>query len=172
MTAPQSRYAAVRARAEAAGQQPADQAERPPPVPDTARAVISFTYTVLSGWGLLRNPHIAVWVEDLQGHLVRTVSVTDREGVNTMAQWYEALGTTETTTSSTKPAGSHSVEWDLTSDDGTRVPEGDYYVCIEASRDEGPYELILHRVSFGTKPGMTYLPSSGELAAAAVIYRV
>jgi hypothetical protein len=168
-----SRYAATRARAEA-GSAPADGPAPPAAqlVPESARAVISFTYTLLSGWGLVRNPHIAVWVEDAGGNLVRTVSIKEVDGVSTMAQWYDLLGRTETTSSSTKPAGSNSVEWDLIDDSGSRIPLGEYHVCIEASREMGPYELIRERIRFGTKAATHHLRASGELAAALVVYTV
>lgn len=134
--------------------------------------MISFTYTLLSGWGLVHNPHIAVWIEDLSGELVRTVFVKDMDGVNTMDTWYGALGSTETASSSTKPAGSNNVEWDLTDDAGRRVAAGEYFVCIEASRDMGPYELVRQQVRFGRKAATHYLRASGELATAVVVYQV
>ncbi len=169
----ESRFATVRERAKTGGRPDAPATDTPEPaVPVSARAVISFTYTLLSGWGLVRDPHIAVWIEDGQGALVRTVFVKDMEGINTMADWYAALGRTETTSSSTKPAGSNSVEWDLTDESGHRVPVGEYHVCIEASREMGPYELIRQRVRFGRKAATHYLKSSGELAAAVVVYTV
>ena len=134
--------------------------------------MISFTYTLLSGWGLFRNPHVAVWIENPAGELVRTVFVKDLDGANTMDSWYGALGRTETTSSSTKPAGSNSVEWDLSDDAGGRVAAGEYYVCIEASREMGPYELVRQRVRFGRKAATHYLRASGELASAVVVYQV
>lgn len=169
-----SRYATVRERAEKADPTPSagSGSAATAPVPESARAVISFTYTLLSGWGLVRNPHFAVWVEDADGNLVRTVLVRDVDGVNTMAQWYDVLGRTETTSSSTRPAGSNSVEWDLTDESGNRVPAGHYHVCIEASRDLGPSELIRERVRFAAKPATYHLRSSGELAAGLVAYTV
>ena len=172
----ETRYATVRGRAEKARQPGAAAGTLTgpagPAVPESARAAISFTYTLLSGWGLVRNPHIAVWIEDGEGELVRTVSVKDLDGPNTMARWYEELGHTETTSSSTKPAGSNNVEWDLTDDSGRRVAVGEYHVCIEASREMGPYELVRQRVRFGPKAATHYLRSSGELATALVVYTV
>lgn len=169
-----SRYATVREKAGAAGPAAPAASEAPAVtlVPESARAVISFTYTLLSGWGLVRNPHIAVWIEDSEGSLVRTVSVKDLDGVNTMDKWYSTIGRTETTSSSTKPAGSNSVEWDLEDDSGRRIPAGEYHVCVEASREMGPYELIRHRLRFGGKAATHHLRSSGELASALVVYTV
>ena len=140
------------------------------PLPDGAYLVVSFTYTLLSGWGLIHNPKVAVWIEDTDGQLVRSLLVQGHLGIRTMAQWYAVLGDTETTTSSTKPAGSTSIQWDGADESGRRVPMGDYYVCIEASRDLGPRELIRHRLSFGTIRGTHHLPSCGELVAAAAFY--
>ncbi|MGV1010167.1 MAG: DUF2271 domain-containing protein [Dermatophilaceae bacterium] len=168
----ESRYAVVRGRAEAASASVDSADPSAAPVPATARAVISFSYTLLSGWGLVRNPHVAVWVESPAGELVRTVLVKDMDGVNTMDSWYGALGRTETTSSSTKPAGANSVEWDLTDDSGRRVAAGEYHVCIEASREMGPYELVRQPVRFGHKPATHHLRGSGELATALVEYTV
>ena len=169
----ESRYAVVRDRAEATRRAGiASEDASAASVPETAKAAISFTYTLLSGWGLVRNPHIAVWIEDPDGELVRTVFVKDMDGVNTMDTWYETLGRTETTSSSTKPAGSNSVEWDLTDESGRRVAAGEYHVCIEASRDMGPYELVRQQVRFGRKAATHYLKASGELASAVVVYQV
>ena len=142
------------------------------PLPESARAQISFTYTLLSGWGLVRNPWIAVWIENTAGDLVKVVAAYDLDGVHSMAQWYAVLGTTETTTSSTKPAGTNSTEWDMTDHAGRRVSSGQYFVCLEASRDMGPREFIRGRVFLDETAATFYLPSSGELAAAAVIYTV
>ncbi|MEI2765094.1 MAG: DUF2271 domain-containing protein [Dermatophilaceae bacterium] len=141
-----------------------------PALPDGCRLVVSFTYSLLSGWGLIRNPSAAVWIEDAAGEHVRTLLVQGHDGLRTMAQWYAVLGTTETTTSSTKPAGSTSIEWDGTDEAGGRVAQGDYHVCIEASRDNGPRELIRHRLTLGTARGTHHLPSAGELVSAAVFY--
>lgn len=142
----------------------------PPPLPDGARLVASFSHTLLSGWGFLREPRVRVWIEDSRGARVRGLLDRSAPGLVTMAQWYAALGRVHTTTSGTKPAGSTQVEWDGTDETGARVASGDYVVCIEASRAQGPRELIRERLTLGRDRFVCYPPTSGELVEAAVYY--
>jgi hypothetical protein len=144
MVSPRSRYALV-----TADPRPRRGPEGPP-LPEGARAIVAFTHTLLSGWGMLRDPRIVVWLEDADGALVRTLLDRQAAGLRTMAQWYAALGRIDTTTSGTKAAGSTSVTWDGCDEAGRRAAQGDYFVCLEAARTAGPLELIRHRVHFGT----------------------
>jgi len=139
-------------------------------LPDGARMVVAFTHTLLSGWGMLRDPRVSVWVEDADGVHVRTLLDRQADGLRTMAQWYAALGRIDTTTSGTKSAGSTRVDWDGTDERGRRVSVGDYHVCVEASRERGPRELVRGRVALGTERVVVHLADSGEIVEAAVYY--
>ncbi len=139
-------------------------------LPDDARLVVSFSHTLLSGWGFLREPRVRVWIEDADGAPVRVLLERSAHGLVTMAQWYAALGRVHTTTSGTKSAGATQVEWDGTDAAGSRVAVGDYVVCIEAAREQGPRELVRERVTLGQERFVRYLATSGELIEAAVYY--
>ncbi len=174
MPSEQSRYAVVAQQAAQRGGPPtsdpaAADAER---LPDSARTTIGFAFAVLSGWGMVRNPFLAVWIENEKGELVRSVFVRELEGINTLPDWYAAWGGGEdaAATGGTKGAGSHQVIWDGKDDAGNRVPAGDYYVCVEASRELGPCELMRERMAFGSTPFSRYLPASGELTHGIVKY--
>ena len=45
--------------------------------------------------------------------------------------------------------GVYNVVWDGRDEKKALVPLGDYYVCIEAAREHGPYELIRESVAIG-----------------------
>ncbi|MEZ5256334.1 MAG: DUF2271 domain-containing protein [Ilumatobacteraceae bacterium] len=69
-------------------------------------------------------------------------------------------------------AGDYSVSWNGTSYDGTLVPQGTYYLCIEAAREHGPYELIREPITVGAEGfSQTFAPVN-ELTAVAVTYTV
>jgi len=162
----------------------ATPAPTPTPEPTVAvdgEMVISFTYTQALG-GKNERPYIAVWIEDAAGELVTTVSLWYEQGrrgarwLDHLTRWWESdqfrissggQDTAATISSATRDAGSHAVVWDGTVDGVPSLP-GDYFVCIEAAREEGPYSLI--RVPFalaGSLP-LTVLPDQGELSAATV----
>ncbi|HEY4332770.1 MAG TPA: DUF2271 domain-containing protein, partial [Ilumatobacteraceae bacterium] len=65
-------------------------------------------------------------------------------------------------------AGAYSVSWDGTDAAGTAVALGDYFVCIEAARENGPYELVRGAVTIGATASTTPLTDNGELTAASV----
>ena len=135
--------------------------------------------------GPVRNPFIAVWIEDASGHLLKTVSLwyLNRESkyLQDLTRWYTATSTSSTAGSKavidtvsgpTRAAGAYSVAWDGTDASGARVAQGQYFVCIEAAREHGPYELVRQAVTFGTKAFKTDLTANGELATAAVDFAV
>ena len=62
----------------------------------------------------------------------------------------------------------HDVTWDGTNLDGAMVDEGDYFVCIEAAREDGPYQIIRESVAISAGLAQTRLTPNGELTAAAV----
>ena len=153
-----------------------------PPDPDElaveGEMVISFTYTQGAG-GKNEPPYIAVWIEDVAGELVSTVALwfeQRRRGqrwLDHLARWYgQDLDSITTISSATRAAGSYDVVWDGTIWDGTGngvpVAAGDYVLCIEAVREDGPYSLICEPVSLnGSLPEMA-LPDVVELSAGSV----
>ncbi len=155
-------------------------------LPAGAVASISFTFTASStgagggdrrGGGMVRNPYIAVWIEDARGALVRTVALwhltaAEDRWLNSLTRWYQVAGGVETTSSATRPPGAYTVEWDGTDAEGGRVATGRYAVCIEASREHGPYELIRKELDFATRAFTVELEPSNELSAASVAFRI
>ncbi|MSW93121.1 MAG: DUF2271 domain-containing protein, partial [Actinobacteria bacterium] len=144
---------------------------------------IAFAFAPAASGGRINNPFIAVWVEDASGALVRTVSLwyksSESKYLNELRRWYAAerasiarggTDTTRTISGATRVAGSYSVVWDAKNDSGALVPQGDYFVCIEAARERGPYELIRDSLSLGTKALQKKLTDSGELTGASASF--
>ncbi|MFX9142692.1 DUF2271 domain-containing protein [Acinetobacter baumannii] len=46
--------------------------------------------------------------------------------------------------------------------------QGDYFVCIEAAREHGTYQLIREKVTFGNKPFKREFSGTEEIAGASV----
>ena len=153
-------------------------------LPAGAELQIAFTFGSASGGGPAKNPFIAVWIEDAAGAMVQTVSVWLESGKGQkwwpeLTRWYQrdtkraAAGgpaTADTVTGATRTAGDQSVVWKGTRYGGATVAQGSYFVCIEAAREHGPYELIRETLTLGSKAFTQALTPNGELTKASVSY--
>ena len=146
-------------------------------LPATATLSVSFTFAAASSGGRMRNPYVAVWVEDATGALVKTVALwhEDRGGQD---RWlsemkaFSVLGAAdaETVSSATRQPGTYAVQWDGTTLEGDRAPAATYRLFIEAAREHGPYELVQSDIALGSRSASFDLTPSGELTAASAAY--
>jgi hypothetical protein len=125
--------------------------------------------------GMVRNPYIAVWLEDSAGKLVRTISLWHLQNgqdrwLSELHRWYAASGGVDTTSSATRAAGSYNLAWDLTDLDGKKVADGTYTLCVEATREHGPYSLVTGAVEVTGRAVKQQLPGNGELSTVAIAY--
>ncbi len=150
-----------------------------PAFPTGGKVVVNFTFAATDGGGRVNNPFIAVWIENASGELVKTVSLwfKDRESkyLNNLTRWatvetaFAAAGKTDpydTVSGATRLAGAYSVAWDGTDASGAAVVQGQYFVCIEAAREHGPYELIRGPIAIGSTALTAPLADNGELTTA------
>lgn len=154
----------------------------PPAV--SGEMIVAFTYTRV-GEGKIESPYVAVWLEDPQGDLVTTIALFFEQGrrgerwLDHLDRWfpgnaaYLASGGQDlvtTISSATQPPGEYAVTWDGTHA-GTQVAAGDYFICIESTREDGPYSLIREPIALDGSLAPTPLPDEGELSSASVQIR-
>jgi hypothetical protein len=145
-------------------------------VPAGAALEIRFAFAVGDqGRGPARNPYIAVWIETPAEEVITTILVwhlqQNERWLGELKRWYSVAGGGDASVSSaTRVPGEYAVQWDCADSSGSRVAAGEYYVCIEASREHGPYELIREPITLGTSPAEKAFPPSGELTTASVVY--
>jgi thiamine biosynthesis lipoprotein len=133
-----------------------------------------------------RRPYVAVWVEDEDGNAVRTLSLwvqTRKPGprwIPDLKRWYrkekqrkgrDGGDLIETISVATRKPGQYSLTWNGRNDDGKLVPQGSYFVCIEAAREHGTYQLLRESVGIGSKAFQKSLGSNVEIKEASVEYR-
>jgi hypothetical protein len=146
---------------------------------------IDFTYTVIEAGRRIHDPYIAVWIEDANGNLLTTLSLwykeRERKYLNDLKRWMtgerarlDAGGNdvVDAVSGPTRVAGTYSLAWDGTLVDGSTAPNGDYFVCIEAAREKGPYELIRESVTINGEAFSTTFPDNGELINASATFTV
>ena len=135
---------------------------------------MSFTFAPSSSGGRIENPYIAVWVEDSNGNLVKTISLWfEQSGKGTkylsdLRQWNSASGQTvdAATSGATRVAGDYTVVWDGTDLTGEPVAQGEYVLYIEAAHEHGPYEITSTPITIGTDGFAVTLADNGELTGA------
>jgi hypothetical protein len=141
---------------------------------------VTFTYTPTSQGGRIQNPYVAVFVEDPNGNLIRTVGIyvnmsgKGQRYIKDLSHWYGAelqavaLGGVDvlsTVSSATRTPGTYNLVWDGKDDAGAMVAAGSYLMCIEAAREHGPYELIREPITIDGKAFQKKIADNGELSA-------
>ncbi len=105
-----------------------------------------------------RRPYIAVWIENAQGLMVRTLALWFQQSskgtrwLPDLRRWYRSGSLENTTSGPTRPPGRYTLVWDGKDDKGNPLPQGEYYVCVELVREHGPYELFREKFAFGATP--------------------
>jgi hypothetical protein len=138
---------------------------------DQQELSISFSFVRTATGGRAHDPYVAVWIEDANEALVRTVSLNYQQGkgerwLNDLRRWYgaytrnaAALGSdrAQEVTGPTRIPGTYALAWDGFNEAKVAVPHGNYYVCVEAAVEKGSYQLVreaiqLNGVAFTKAP--------------------
>lgn len=134
----------------------------------------------------VHRPYVAAWIEDASGKSVRTLSLwvqTERRGpkwIPDLRRWFRGEEARrqadqgdliQTVSSATRGAGKYSLVWDGKNDKGSLVDQGDYTVCIEATREHGTYQLMTLPFKAGTKTFKKELEGNVEIKGATVEFR-
>lgn len=124
------------------------------------------------------RPYVAVWVETAKREGVHTIAVWHEqdEWLRDMRQWWRKLGrkkqpSYDAVTGATRKPGEYSVRWDLKSVDGRTIPAGEYYISIEAAREEGGRGYLRQKVTLGKNQKQEY-SQHGEIELGQFIVRV
>lgn len=127
--------------------------------------------------GRVKRPYVAVWIEDAGGKTVRNLVVWVQQNrmnprwLAELRRWTrENSSLLDTVSSATRNPGTYAVAWDGKNDKGTQLPQGDYYVCIEATREHGPYSLVREKVTVGGSAFKKTLSADNDIEAASVSF--
>ncbi len=137
--------------------------------------------------GRYRRPYLAVWIEDKDGHSVKTLALWVSMGgagpfqwLPDLKRWYAADRERKqrdkkelffTMARPTRQPGKYKVIWDGKDDRGKVLPAGEYTVSIEAAREHGTYQSIRQQVAISDKPFTEELKGNVEIRSASIDYR-
>jgi hypothetical protein len=144
---------------------------------DLQELAISFSFVRTASGGRAHDPYVAVWIEDANEALVRTVSLNYQQGrgerwLNDLRRWYSAytqnaaaLGAdrVQEVTGPTRIPGVYSLVWDGLSEAKAAIPHGNYFVCIEAAVEKGSYQLLREPVQITGAPFSKAAADKGDL---------
>jgi thiamine biosynthesis lipoprotein ApbE len=150
--------------------------------------VVNFEINLPEGEGRrYRRPYVAVWVEDPDGKLVRTISLWVSMGgagpfqwIPDLKRWYRAEQERKqiekkdlffTLARPTRPPGKYRVVWDGKDSQGKPVPAGEYTILIDAAREHGTYQNIRKQVKLSDQPFTEELRGNVEIKSATIEYR-
>jgi FAD:protein FMN transferase len=167
---------------------PAPSAAAAPPWNKDYELVINFevNHPEAEG-GRYRRPYLAVWVEDKDGHSVKTLALWVSMGgagpfqwLPDLKRWYAADKDRKrrdkkelffTIARPTRQPGKYKVIWDGKNDQGKPLPAGEYTISIEAAREHGTYQSIRQQVTLSDKPLTEELKGNVEIRSASIEYR-
>ncbi len=143
---------------------------------------VAFTYTMAAG-GKQLNPYVAVWVEDTNGVMLRTLGLYYHQSskgtrwLDDLRDWWRvdqdriASGgndIAQVISSATRSPGEYSLVWDGLDDNGAPVSADDVVICIESARERGSYSLICEPITRSAVTGAVTLPDNEELSNATI----
>lgn len=122
--------------------------------------------------GPYHRPYVAVWVENTKHQSVRQLAVwyEDAEWLKDIRRWWRKAGRyggaeVDAVTSATRAPGRYTLQWDGLDANGQALPQGQYFLQIEAVREHGGRSQLELPVTLPlTVQDMTY-PADGELGA-------
>jgi thiamine biosynthesis lipoprotein ApbE len=126
------------------------------------------------GSGGYRRPYVAIWIEDAQHKVVRTINLwgNDPKWSHELSHWWQASKgaprDTRSITRATRPAGKYTVAWDGNNDNGAPAPTGTYTVVVEINREHGRHVKETAVIECDQSPAATDLKASAESDASRI----
>ncbi len=129
-----------------------------------------------------RRPYVAVWIEDSQGNEVKTLVLWMRKRksgyVKHLTRWFRKMRNRNvdfiySISSPTKSPGNYKIVWDGHDDAGKLVSQGEYYVCVESTRESNgyPYQIIRKKIALADKEFSKIFAGEKELGDVKVEFR-
>lgn len=124
------------------------------------------------------RPYVAVWVETAERKGVQTIAVWHEKDkwLKDMRQWWRKVGRAQTppydsVSSATQKPGSYKLTWDGKGADQKPVAAGEYYINIEAAREEGGRDFLRQKVMLGGSESQK-LSINGEQEIGSVVITI
>ena len=115
------------------------------------------------------KPYVAVWLETPERKAITTLAIWHERDtwLKDLRQWWRKVGRNagaelDGVTGATRKPGRYRIQWDGKSSGGQPVPAGEYFLNIEASREEGGRSYHREKITLGQMATLT-IPAQTEL---------
>jgi thiamine biosynthesis lipoprotein len=143
---------------------------------------VSINFTLAKFEGQSRRPYVAVWVEDANGIMVKTLAVwiNKPRWLPDLKEWYRknakpyrptAEAPVISNSSATRPPGAYSLKWDGKNEKGELMPPNKYTIFIEVAREHGTYQILKQVVNCNNKEESFTLTPNVEVSAASIAFQ-
>ncbi len=127
--------------------------------------------------GFGKRAYVAVWIEDSNHKLVRTLTVLGDNSryVTELTSWYQAVGRPDlrsirSITRPSRPNGQFNLVWDGYDDKGSPLPQGDYTIKVEFNREHGRHAMVSTLLTCDAQPHTAELAASAESDVSKIEY--
>ena len=108
------------------------------------------------------RPFVAAWIQSdaTKENIPLAVWYDDEEWLKDLRQWWRRIGRGKSpnydhVTGATKKPGKYRLSWDGKSSERVAMPSGEYWIYIEAAREEGDREVLRQKFYFGGEVNAT-----------------
>ena len=123
---------------------------------------------VLNVEGSGPRPYVALWIENKDAKLVRTLKVWGNKPKyqRELRAWKTAGGiSADGLSGATRPNGAYRVHWDGLGEDGLPLPPGEYILHAESVREEGERSHVRVSIPKDADPVAATSPGDGDIAS-------
>ena len=127
--------------------------------------------------GRARRPYVAVWVENSNKKLVRTISVwgKDFRYLRELSGWWQAADSysdafAQSVTRATRAPGKYVLAWDGLDDKKQPVAQGEYKIVMEINREHGRHLTESVTIKCGAEAQSAELRATSESDASIIEY--
>jgi hypothetical protein len=123
-----------------------------------------------------RRPYVAVWIENLKGKPVRSITVWGNAPKYwpALPAWWkfnkDDKELIKAVTRATREPGKYEVVWDGKDDKGADVPQGTYVVRVEVHREHGQDLIQSGKIACAAKAAKTSMARNAETGLTSVVY--
>lgn len=123
-----------------------------------------------------KRPYVAVWVEDHDQKVVRTLAIWGTQGryLPEMTKWWRATGGDRSiiraVSRATRQPGTYTLAWDGRNQEGDPMPTGEYKIWVEINREHGHHVYESASLKCGTDATEVELRATAESDAASISY--
>jgi FAD:protein FMN transferase len=123
-----------------------------------------------------RKSYVAIWATDSSNKRVRTVAVWGNQPkhIHEHAEWWKEakrdVPWAHSVSRATRSPGQYRIEWDGLDDKQNPLPQGNYTLYVEVTREYGDHEVQNIQVFCGKQPSQVTLPATSESDATVIVY--